>query len=62
MLEDVHASESLTFVLQDGHLAGQTVPHAHMHLMPRKPLDFVSNDDVYNHVSLIPFPFPLHYP
>lgn len=35
--------------LQDGKAAGQTVPHVHFHLLPRKLLGdrFTNNDDVY---------------
>lgn len=34
-------SRSLTIAIQDGALAGQSVPHCHVHIMPRKPNDFV---------------------
>ena len=27
--------------------AGQTVPHVHVHVLPRKPGQFRQNDDVY---------------
>lgn len=32
---------------QDGEAAGQSVPHVHIHCLPRKPGDFPRNDDVY---------------
>jgi bis(5'-adenosyl)-triphosphatase len=35
------------FVIQDGVAAGQTVPHVHVHIVPRTPGDFVPNDAVY---------------
>eukprot|EP00877_Chromochloris_zofingiensis_P009347 jgi/Chrzof1/4666/Cz14g22030.t1 len=34
--------------MQDGPAAGQTVPHVHIHCLPRKPGDFKKNDDVYD--------------
>lgn len=41
-------------VLQDGPQAGQTVPHVHVHILPRKGSDFANNDEIYDVVS------PLH--
>uniref|UniRef100_A0A5K3FF06 bis(5'-adenosyl)-triphosphatase n=1 Tax=Mesocestoides corti TaxID=53468 RepID=A0A5K3FF06_MESCO len=38
---------SLTISIQDGKDAGQTVPHVHVHVLPRKPGDFAMNDDIY---------------
>lgn len=38
---------SLTFAIQDGKDAGQTVEHVHLHIMPRKKGDFAHNDEVY---------------
>ena len=32
---------------QDGPAAGQTVPHVHVHCLPRTAGDFANNDDVY---------------
>ena len=35
-------------VFQDGSAAGQSVPHVHIHLLPRRTTDFNGqNDDVY---------------
>lgn len=34
--------------LQDGPLAGQSVPHVHVHVLPRRAGDFARNDDVYD--------------
>lgn len=46
-VERVHDATSVTMTIQDGPEAGQTVPHVHMHVMPRKAGDFANNDDVY---------------
>ncbi|KAK7218733.1 hypothetical protein V2G26_006736 [Clonostachys chloroleuca] len=37
--------------LQDGPEAGQTVPHVHVHVIPRTPDDLPRNDDVYKGMS-----------
>jgi bis(5'-adenosyl)-triphosphatase len=42
-----HAS-ALTLAIQDGSAAGQTVPHVHIHLLPRRAGDFERNDEVYD--------------
>jgi len=48
VLERVYNSESLTITVQDGPAAGQTVPHVHVHILPRKFTDFGGkNDNVY---------------
>jgi len=48
VLEGVYNSESLTIAVQDGPAAGQTVPHVHVHILPRKYTDFGGqNDEVY---------------
>uniref|UniRef100_A0ABI7YAI3 Bis(5'-adenosyl)-triphosphatase n=1 Tax=Felis catus TaxID=9685 RepID=A0ABI7YAI3_FELCA len=39
---------SLTFSIQDGPEAGQTVKHVHVHVLPRKAGDFHRNDSVYD--------------
>lgn len=47
VVQNVHTAPALQFAVQDGPGAGQTVPHAHVHVMPRKAGDFERNDDVY---------------
>ncbi|VAI30192.1 unnamed protein product [Triticum turgidum subsp. durum] len=47
-LEQYHKASSLTFAIQDGPQAGQTVPHVHIHVIPRKKGDFENNDEIYD--------------
>lgn len=44
--------------LQDGPQAGQTVPHVHIHIVPRKGGDFENNDEIYDAVSSYTFYLP----
>jgi bis(5'-adenosyl)-triphosphatase len=37
--------------IQDGRLAGQSVPHVHVHILPRTEGDFARNDDVYDELQ-----------
>jgi|LauGreSuBDMM15SN_2_FD.fasta_scaffold286941_1 diadenosine tetraphosphate (Ap4A) HIT family hydrolase len=32
-------------------MAGQTVPHVHIHILPRREGDFKKNDDVYDAID-----------
>ncbi|XP_048141463.1 bifunctional bis(5'-adenosyl)-triphosphatase/adenylylsulfatase FHIT isoform X1 [Rhodamnia argentea] len=50
-LEHYHNASSLTFTIQDGPQAGQTVPHVHIHILPRKAGDFKENDEVYDAID-----------
>jgi len=47
-IEPFLKATSLTFAIQDGAQAGQTVPHVHVHILPRKKGDFENNDEVYD--------------
>ncbi|PIA59723.1 hypothetical protein AQUCO_00400549v1 [Aquilegia coerulea] len=47
-LEKYHKAASLTLAIQDGPQAGQTVPHVHIHILPRKVADFEQNDEIYD--------------
>lgn len=42
---------SLTLTIQDGPEAGQTVPHVHVHVLPRRAGDFEPNDKVYDAID-----------
>jgi len=46
-LEQYYQAQAMTFCIQDGEAAGQTVPHVHVHVIPRRPGDFKRNDQVY---------------
>ncbi|GAA0167610.1 hypothetical protein LIER_40418 [Lithospermum erythrorhizon] len=50
-LETYHKASSLTFTIQDGPQAGQTVPHVHIHILPRKSGDFANNDEIYDAID-----------
>jgi len=60
VVQKAYESDGLTIVCQDGKAAGQTVPHVHFHILPRKLHDDPfgrRNDDIYpelekNEVSL----------
>ncbi|KAI8079976.1 HIT-like domain-containing protein [Halteromyces radiatus] len=47
IIEKQYQGSSLTFAMQDGPEAGQTVPHVHMHIIPRRKGDYANNDDIY---------------
>ncbi|KAG6614666.1 HIT-like protein [Phytophthora cinnamomi] len=44
-------ASSLTFAIQDGKEAGQTVQHVHIHVIPRVAQDFERNDDIYTEIE-----------
>lgn len=46
-LERHLACSAITFAVQDGAAAGQTVPHVHVHVLPRRGGDFTPNDKIY---------------
>ncbi|KAG2423495.1 hypothetical protein HXX76_015243 [Chlamydomonas incerta] len=50
-VERHYGAASLTLAIQDGPFAGQTVPHVHIHILPRKAGDFPKNDEVYDAID-----------
>jgi bis(5'-adenosyl)-triphosphatase len=50
-LEQHFGATASTFAVQDGAAAGQTVPHVHVHVLPRKAGDFERNDEVYDGID-----------
>uniref|UniRef100_A0A7S1XCY3 HIT domain-containing protein n=1 Tax=Compsopogon caeruleus TaxID=31354 RepID=A0A7S1XCY3_9RHOD len=46
-LESVRAVSDTNYVVQEGVVAGQRVPHVHIHVLPRRPGDFEENDHIY---------------
>lgn len=51
MLESYFNCSSTSFVVQDGEAAGRTVPHLHIHVLPRRNGDFLDNDEVYRRLQ-----------
>lgn len=49
-LQTYFKGEALNLAIQDGPAAGQSVPHVHVHVIPRKKGDF-NNDQVYNEMD-----------
>lgn len=47
VIEKEYKTSSSTVSIQDGPDAGQSIPHLHVHVLPRKPGDFEKNDDIY---------------
>ncbi|XP_038695597.1 bifunctional bis(5'-adenosyl)-triphosphatase/adenylylsulfatase FHIT isoform X1 [Tripterygium wilfordii] len=50
-LEGFHKASSVTFTIQDGPQSGQTVPHVHIHILPRKGGDFEVNNEIYDAIN-----------
>lgn len=46
-VEKAYKAEALTIAIQDGKMAGQTIPHLHVHILPRHASDFEPMDQVY---------------
>ena len=44
-------SAAFNVAVQDGSAAGQSVPHVHVHILPRSAGDFERNDDVYDELQ-----------
>jgi bis(5'-adenosyl)-triphosphatase len=42
--------DGFDWTIQDGVSAGQTVPHLHLHIIPRKPLDLPETNEWYSKI------------
>ncbi|KYQ92451.1 hypothetical protein DLAC_06433 [Tieghemostelium lacteum] len=51
VIEKHYKGDGLTFAIQDGKNAGQTVAHVHIHIIPRRPKDFENNDEIYSAIE-----------
>ncbi|KAL4789212.1 HIT-like domain-containing protein [Aspergillus venezuelensis] len=51
MIERVYGATSLNIAIQDGAEAGQSVPHVHAHIIPRKKRDLGSTDEIYDRLD-----------
>ena len=50
-MESHYKATGFNVAVQDGRSAGQSVPHVHIHILPRKEGDFERNDDVYDELE-----------
>lgn len=50
VLKSVFKSGGFDWTIQDGVSAGQTVPHLHLHIIPRKPLDLPESNEWYSKI------------
>lgn len=50
VLKSVFNCDGFDWTIQDGVSAGQTVPHLHLHIVPRKPLDMQESNDWYSKI------------
>ncbi|KAK9475209.1 HIT-like domain-containing protein [Dipodascopsis tothii] len=47
VIERTYDGHSMNIAIQDGPLAGQSVPHVHCHIIPRRLNDLPNVDDIY---------------
>nr|PVC50613.1 bis-(5'-nucleosyl)-[tri-or tetra-] phosphatase [Theileria orientalis] len=50
-LEKMYKGTSCSIIVQDGPEAGQTIPHLHAHIIPRKKDDMEDPDSIYEKVD-----------
>lgn len=51
VLKEEHGCDSFNVAVQDGSGAGQSVPHVHVHILPRYKGDLERSDDVYDELE-----------
>ncbi len=51
LLNTVFDCDGFDWTIQDGVSAGQTIPHLHLHIIPRKPLDLPEGQDWYGKIE-----------
>lgn len=51
VIETEYQATALTLAIQDGRDAGQSIAHVHVHILPRRPQDWLSNDQVYEDLN-----------
>jgi bis(5'-adenosyl)-triphosphatase len=50
VLKSVFNCDGFDWTIQDGVSAGQTVPHLHLHIIPRKPFDMPESNEWYSKI------------
>ncbi len=50
VLKTFFCCDGFDWTIQDGGSAGQTVPHLHLHIIPRKPLDMPESNEWYSKI------------
>eukprot|EP00922_Rhytidocystis_sp_ex-Travisia-forbesii_P018173 GHVS01027043.1.p1 GENE.GHVS01027043.1~~GHVS01027043.1.p1 ORF type:complete len:177 (+),score=25.03 GHVS01027043.1:372-902(+) len=50
-VKKLYEADGLNFAMQDGASAGQSVPHVHVHILPRRPGDFEDTNQVHKEVE-----------
>jgi len=58
ILQTVFQCDGFDWSVQDGISAGQSVPHLHLHIVPRKPHDMPDGTEWYSKLSLNAVPAP----
>ncbi len=52
VLKTVFGCDGFDWTLQDGVSAGQTIPHLHLHIIPRKPFDMPESNEWYSKIPV----------
>ena len=55
-LEPYYKASASNLAIQDGKGAGQSVPHVHVHVLPRVSGDFEENDEIYEELERCVWP------